>query len=208
VASTYDTTEIDFSFTKRMINPFHHKSTKTHFEFNFLPDTLFKGNVSEIAHSATIRGQGTQEQVTSFEVKILLIGQDRRFRPGMSSTVDIITDTREDALTIPIQSLTVRKVKDESEDDDESENKNKEVVFVVKNKNEEGKIEGATKGDLIAIQKEVKVGISSDTHFEVLEGLSDEDYIVTGSYKAISKELKDSSMVQMGDSDKDGKDKK
>ena len=176
-------------------------------EIDAIPDTLFRGNVSEIAHSATIRGQGTQEQVTSFEVKILLIGQDNRFRPGMSSTVDIITETREDALTIPIQSLTVRNIKEESEGEEKPKDENKEVVFVLKNKNEEGKIEGADKGDLIAIQQEVKVGISSDTHFEVLEGLSEEDYIVTGSYKAISKELKDSSMVRM-DTGKDGKDKK
>jgi len=178
-------------------------------EIDAIPDTLFRGNVSEIAHSATIKGQGTQEQVTSFEVKILLIGQDKRFRPGMSSTVDIITDTREDALTIPIQSLTVRKIDDDSEEeDDNSKDENKEVVFVVINKIEDGKIEDAAKGDLIAIQKEVKVGISSDTHFEVLEGLSEEDYIVTGSYKAISKELQDSSMVKIGGSEKDGKDKK
>ncbi|MBN2279065.1 MAG: efflux RND transporter periplasmic adaptor subunit [Candidatus Marinimicrobia bacterium] len=176
-------------------------------EIDAIPDTLFKGNVSEIAHSATIRGQGTQEQVTSFEVKILLIGQDKRFRPGMSATVDIITDHRENALTIPIQSLTVRSKNKKATEPETAEEENQEVVFVVKNKHEENKIEGAAKGDLMVVQQEVTVGISSDTHFEVLEGLTEGDYIVTGSYKAISKELQDSSMVQVG-FDKKGKDKK
>jgi HlyD family secretion protein len=165
-------------------------------EIDAIPDTLFKGIVSEIAHSATIRNQGTQEQVTSFEVKITVLGQDKRFRPGMSATVDIITDTRENALTIPIQSLTVRSEK-KSEIEDGDETKNKEVVFVVKNQTSDAGIENAGKGDLIALQKEVKVGISSDTHFEVLQGLSENDYIVTGSYKAISKELNDSTLVEI-----------
>jgi HlyD family secretion protein len=182
----------------------------TEIEIDAIPDTLFKGNVSEIAHSATIRGQGTQEQVTSFEVKITVIGQDKRFRPGMSATVDIITETKHDALTIPIQSLTVRDKKTDEDDDNKElkkEDDGLEVVFVVKNKVTEGEIEKASKGDLISIQKEVEVGISSDTHFEVLTGLNEGDYIVTGSYKAISKELKDSSMVEIKSGEKK-KDKK
>ena len=176
----------------------------TEIEIDAIPDTLFKGTVSEIAHSATIRGQGTQEQVTTFEVKITIIGQDRRFRPGMSATVDIITDIRNDVLTIPIQSLTVRAKSNTDEDDSDSEKDNDlEVVFLVVNQN----IENSSKDDLIALQKEVKVGISSDTHFEVLSGLAEGDEIVIGSYKAISKELKDSSLVEIK-SEKKEKDKK
>ena len=183
----------------------------TEIEIDAIPDTLFKGTVSEIAHSATIKNQGTQEQVTSFEVKIAVIGQDKRFRPGMSATVDIITDTKDDALTIPIQSLTVRNDKKEEDEEKEVEKKDKEkqreVVYAVKNTVNDGKIEDAGKGELIALEKEVKVGISSDTHFEVLSGLEEGDYIVTGSYKAISKELNDSSMVEIKAEEK-GKDKK
>lgn len=184
----------------------------TEIEIDALPDTLFLGTVSEIAHSATINNQGTQEQVTSFEVKIAVIGQDRRFRPGMSATVDIITDTKDNALTIPIQSLTVRNKDNEVDGDEENSDKPDkeeeiEVVFLVKNITDDGDVENADKGDLIALQKEVKVGISSDTHFEVLSGLSENDYIVIGSYKAISKELKDSSSVEIK-IEKKGKDKK
>jgi len=167
----------------------------TEIEIDAIPDTLFKGIVSEIAHSATIKGQGTQEQVTSFEVKIEVLGQDKRFRPGMSATVDIITDKKDNALTIPIQSLTVREEKET--DSKEEEPKEVEVVFLVKNTVDENNIENASKGDLMALQKKVEVGISSDTHFEVLSGIAEGDYVVTGSYKAISKELSDSSLVEI-----------
>ena len=175
----------------------------TEIEIDAIPDSLFMGVVSEIAHSATIRGQGTQEQVTSFEVKIAVIGQDKRFRPGMSATVDIITETRDKALTIPIQSLTVRNLKDKKNDENGNQtDKDKkddavEVVFLINNKTSDIEIEKASKGDLIVLQKEVEVGISSDTHFEVIKGLEEGDHIVTGSYKAISKELKDSSLVEI-----------
>ncbi len=176
-------------------------------EIDAIPDTLFKGTVSEIAHSATIKGQGTQEQVTSFEVKITVIGQDRRFRPGMSSTVDIITDTRDDALTIPIQSLTVRDKKGTAETSEDMDQEKVEVVFVVKDKSGNDNINDAPKDNLLALQRKVKVGISSDTHFEVLKGLETGEYVVTGSYKAISKDLTDSSMVEIKSQEK-GKDAK
>ncbi len=176
-------------------------------EIDAIPDTLFKGIVSEIAHSATIKGQGTQEQVTSFEVKITVIGQDRRFRPGMSSTVDIITDTRDNALTIPIQSLTVRDKTETEEKTDNMETEKVEVVFVVKDKSGTDNIKDAPANNLLALQREVKAGISSDTHFEILKGLEAGEYVVTGSYKAISKDLQDSSMVEIKSQEK-GKDTK
>ncbi|MFP4547480.1 MAG: efflux RND transporter periplasmic adaptor subunit [Fidelibacterota bacterium] len=176
-------------------------------EIDAIPDTLFKGIVSEIAHSATIKGQGTQEQVTNFEVKITVIGQDRRFRPGMSSTVDIITDTRDNALTIPIQSLTVRDKKDAEKETDNMDAEKVEVVFVVKDKSGIDNIKDASANNLLALQREVKAGISSDTHFEILKGLEAGEYVVTGSYKAISKDLQDSSMVEIKSLEK-GKDTK
>ena len=77
-------------------------------ELDAIPNTKYTGTVSEIAHSATTTGAGTQEQVTNFLVRIAVLGQDPRFRPGMSSTVAIITDTREDAVAAPIQALTAR----------------------------------------------------------------------------------------------------
>jgi len=172
-------------------------------EIDALPDTTFSGLVSEIAHSATTRGLGTQEQVTNFEVKISVLGQDRRFRPGMSSTVDIITDVRDSAIVVPIQALTVRKPVAEDDSDSEEEpqgykaisedEENIDVVFVVdQNPATETSKKGFfnKKNYARCQQRPVSIGISSSTHFEIVAGLADGEEIVVGSYKAISKELK------------------
>ena len=72
------------------------------------PDTLFYGIVSEIAHTAQSTNMGLQQQVTNFKVKVRMISVPDKVRPGMSSTVNIITETLEDVPSIPIQSLTSR----------------------------------------------------------------------------------------------------
>ncbi|MDZ7262849.1 MAG: efflux RND transporter periplasmic adaptor subunit, partial [candidate division KSB1 bacterium] len=77
-------------------------------EVDAVPDTSFKGIVSEIAHSATIRGRGTQEEVTNFEVSVAIKENVEKLRPGMSATVDISTETHKDVLHVPIQCVTVR----------------------------------------------------------------------------------------------------
>lgn len=77
-------------------------------EIDAFVDTTFKGIVTQIANSATVRGLGTQEQVTNFEVTVALLDYNERFRPGMSTTVDIITETQADVLKVPIQAITVR----------------------------------------------------------------------------------------------------
>lgn len=172
-------------------------------EFDALPGTYFKGKVSDIAHSATTKGLGTSEQVTNFKVEIMLLGHDKRFRPGMSATVDITTDERSDALVIPIAALTARspdewQPKDSMKNEKESvtaKNKTKmtEVVFVVGQPdtnltNDKGLVK---KSKLpVALARPVKIGISSDTHFEVISGLKEGEEIIVGPYKAISKELK------------------
>jgi HlyD family secretion protein len=77
-------------------------------EIDAFADTTFKGIVTQIANSATVKGLGTQEQVTNFEVTVALLDYNEKFRPGMSTTVDIITETRDDVLKVPIQAVTVR----------------------------------------------------------------------------------------------------
>jgi len=81
----------------------------TEIEIDAFQDTIFFGVVSEIAHVAQTSGFGTQEQVTNFEVKIRMLEVPDGIRTGMSATANIITDVRKDIITIPIQSLTVRK---------------------------------------------------------------------------------------------------
>lgn len=164
---------------------------KTKIEIDAIPDTVFEGRVSEIAHEATTRGKGTQEQVTNFEVKIAVTTNVKKLRPGMSATIDIITDTHKNVLNVPIQCVTMRAVKNDSSKGTDgkargknnSTDKKKEVVFVV------------DKG--IANAVPVKTGISDDTNIEILSGLEEGQQVVSGSYKALSLTLKDGSKVKI-----------
>jgi len=168
-------------------------------EVDALPDKVFKGTVSEIASSATITGAGTTEQKTEFEVKISIADPGQALRPGMTASSDIVTETRENALSVPLQCVTARtpeqlKVKAPQPEgnvalaDTIAEKKYVpdkdgfvEVVFVVKNNQVEA--------------KQVKTGIQSETHIEIIEGLAEGDEIVTGSYRAISQTLQNNSAV-------------
>ncbi len=73
-----------------------------------LPDTVLKGEVTEIASSAYTLGRGTQEEVTNFKVKVAILDRATSLRPGMSATVDIETASHQDVLYIPIQSVVMR----------------------------------------------------------------------------------------------------
>jgi HlyD family secretion protein len=168
-------------------------------EIDAFVDTTFKGVVTKIANSATIKGLGTQEQVTNFEVTVALVNFNEKFRPGMSTTVDIITESKNDVLKVPIQSVTVREkeklkkrpdVEDKSsEENDETESdqdKKKdmiEVVFCV----EENK----------AIAKTIKLGISDDTHYEVLSGLVEDETVITGPFRVLSRTLQNEDIVEI-----------
>jgi len=159
-------------------------------ELDAFADTTFKGMVTEIANSAITIGRGTQEQVTNFEVTITLTSPDERFRPGMSTTVDILTNRLDSVLKVPIQAVTVRdkkelEKKDEKEEvqnvDDESEKEMLELVFVVQDEH--------------VLAKPVKLGISDDTHYAVKSGLDDGDLAVTGPFKLLNKNLKNDDLV-------------
>lgn len=83
----------------------------TEIEIDAFQDTVFYGIVQEIAHVAQTSGLGTQEQVTNFNVKVRMLDVPISIRQGMSATVNIVTDVKEDVLAIPIQALTVRSEK-------------------------------------------------------------------------------------------------
>ena len=161
-------------------------------ELDAFPDTLFRGVVTEIANSAITRGLGTQEQVTNFEITITLENPDYRFRPGMSTTVDIFTNRLDDVIKVPIQAVTVREkaslVKKETVEEgpedpgpDPRESEMQEVVFVV----EESR----------AVPKPVKLGISDDTHYSILSGINEEAEVITGPFKVLNKTLKNETLV-------------
>ncbi len=180
----------------------------------------FKGIVTEIANSASVTGAGT-DQVTNFEVKILmlkdsyahLIPKDAKnyypFRPGMSATADIQTNTKYNVLSVPIQAVTTRKdstgvVKsiaagtlekvdnfDDQEKKQDDIKKNKEPLIVVFEY-----LDGK------AILRVVKTGIQDDNYIEIISGLKDSAEVITAPYSVISKKLKNNLSVQKTDKDK------
>ena len=161
-------------------------------ELDAFPDTLFKGVVTEIANSAVTRGLGTQEQVTNFEITVTLKNPDNRFRPGMSTTVDIFTKRLDDVIKVPIQAVTVREQEalekketiEEGPKDtgfDPRESKVQEVVFVVENNR--------------AVAKPVKLGISDDTDYSILSGINEGAEVITGPFKVLNKTLKNDVLV-------------
>lgn len=195
-------------------------------EVDALPNTIFRGYVSEIANTAKVTGSGTADQQTEFEVKVAITGttlgqaangvaqnleitQQRStadLRPGMTASSDIVTETRDSTLAVPIQCVTVRTmdqlqkkpaegksgeaIANESSEPQFTPDKDGfvEIVFVVK----DGAVEA----------RQVKTGIQSNTHIEILTGLAEGDEIVTGSYRAISKDLQHGVKVMVKNAEK------
>lgn len=168
----------------------------------------FKGIVTEIANSASTTGT-TADQVTNFDVKIFLLkdsyedlidpanGNLYPFRPGMSATVDILTETREEVISVPISAVTTRIKKEgggteeitdpddqstENDDNEVTQEEKQEVVFVYN----EGRVR----------KVEVETGIQDNNSIEILEGVTEGDEVVTAPYNAINRSLKDSMMVK------------
>ena len=154
-------------------------------EVDALLGQTLKGRVYEIANTANVGAEGTTDQKTEFEVKVTVLDPVMTLRPGMTASADIVTKTKEDVVGVPIQSVAVRTVDQlsvEGEDREETENKYTadkdgfvEIVFCIEDGN--------------AIARQVKTGIQSDEFIEVLSGIEENDEIVTGSYRAISKDL-------------------
>ena len=167
-------------------------------EVDALLDQVLTGTVHEIANSANVAGVGTSDQKTEFETKITINDPPETLRPGMTASADVFTKTNESALSVPIQSVAVRTVDQltmagESREDAEARYTPDrdgfvEIVFCI----EDGK----------AIAKQVKTGIQSDELIEILEGLEEGDEVVTGSYRAISKDLENGAPVTINNDPK------
>jgi len=145
------------------------------------PDTTFAGEVTEVATSPIIvpTAAGPAAGATDYSVKVTLSGGLPAARSGLSASTDIVTARRENVLAIPIQSLVVRPVVDDSASGGVVE---REGVFVVR--------------DGRASFVPVRVGISGDRYFEVLSGLEAGDQVVSGSYEAL-RDLTDGAAVKV-----------
>ncbi len=166
-------------------------------EVDAMLDHPLTGVVSEISSSANAAGQGSIDQKTEFEIKIAVTDPPKTLRPGMTASADVLTKTEDSALSVPIQSVGVRAIdqltmKGQKRKDAEAKYKADkdgfvEVVFCIEN----GK----------AIAKQVKTGIQSDDLIEIVDGVKLGDEIVTGSYRAISKDLENGAGVTIGKGD-------
>lgn len=175
----------------------------------------FKGIVSEIANSANVVG-GSTDQVTNFDVKILLLeesykdlmdtvpGKKYPFRPGMSATVDIQTETRKDVISVPIQAVTTRTLTGNGKPKSTEPEEEKEME--VTSANQAPKAEEEKKMEVVFLyqdgkvyKKQVKTGIQDSQNIEITEGLKAGDEIVVAPFNAINKLLNDSSKVKKVD---------
>lgn len=192
-------------------------------EVDAYPERRFQGIVTEIANSARVTGSGTNEQVTNYQVKVRIITPHNldsspeqmvrneatedpedmfvpNFRPGMSATVDVETQTATNVVSVPIQAVTVRdfaKEQDTTKSEDDSaevmlassqdddliiqEEDIRKVVFVI----EDGK----------AVRKQVETGISDNSHIQILSGISAGEEVVIGSYRTLTNLLNDGDKV-------------
>lgn len=182
-------------------------------EIDAFPDTTFRGLVTEIAQSASnITGSGdfgADVTGTNFSVSIVLIEPVPGVRPGMSSTVDIETDYRENTLSVPIQSVAVRK---KGEGDvvtltrDTEELSSRQVAEQVNAGTlDTTKLAGRdeletgiflfSNGE--AVWKAVRTGIAADRFIEITDGVAEGDSIITGPYRSLARDLKNKDKVAL-----------
>jgi HlyD family secretion protein len=161
----------------------------------------FMGVVTAIANSA-ITAVPSVDQVTNFQVRIRILPESYQhllrpetphlspFRPGMSAAVDIQTNTARDVLSVPIQAVTTRAPKEEQEETDPGQRRQQvrkiqEYVFVIDETGEK------------AILTPVESGIQDSYYIQIFSGMSAESKVITGPFRAVSRELEDGSSVRI-----------
>lgn len=164
-----------------------------------LADLTVRGVVYEISHSPKVSGQGTQEEVVNFQVRIRIIDPEHRMRPGMSCSVDIETDTKTNAIAVPIQSVTIRQDETAAVDSQEENYRlESRKVEGIKKSNKPKSIVWILKGNAVE-SRAVETGISDDGYIEVLSGIRQGESVVASPYQAISKQLKNGAQVIVED---------
>lgn len=177
-------------------------------EIDAYVDQKFKGIVTQIANSANLQGVSA-DQVTSFEVRILLLEESYKhlisnrnknpFRPGMSTTVEILTETRSNVLTVPIQAVTTRSdsastnTKGFEEVADKPVELDKENIAPTKTILNE--MVFIASGDT-AKMVQVKTGIQNNAYIEIISGLTGDEEVIVAPYSAISRKLQNGKLIQ------------
>lgn len=164
-------------------------------EVDAYPDRVFKGVVTEIANSAKSSLGSTADQVTNFEVKIRILRLSYEdlldkehpnlspFRPGMSATVDIRTESVLQVISVPIEAVTMKAdTLDKKKDKDMVDKEESEYVFLY----DEG----------IARRVKVVTGVQDDKYIQIKEGLGEGEEVISAPYRAIHRKLEDGDKVR------------
>jgi HlyD family secretion protein len=175
-------------------------------------DRKFKGTVQQIANTGKTTGAGTQEEVTNFEVKIRIDEKDVSLRPSLSCTADIQTNMVDNAVAVPMQSVTIRTgdsnlspeeiekrklkaaARDQGDNNAEVSNDRQEKTALKLDREKLSKVVFVKDGGKAKMVK-VTTGIADDTSMEIKSGIKEGDEVISGSYSAISRKLKDGAKV-------------
>ena len=178
------------------------------------PGRFFRGTVYQIANTAVTTSANTQEEVTNFEVRIRLVTEGAQLRPGMSASADIETATVGNAVSVPIQAVTVRSLADtlspeerdrkkaqaqaaEAAGDTNSVELEKNKALADREKAERTKLQKVVfvKTKDSVQMRPVETGIADNSYLEVKKGVQPGEQIVSGPYRAISRLLKSGTKV-------------
>jgi len=165
----------------------------------------FKGVVTEIANTA--ENALSVDQVTNFKVKVRILPESYKdltegkpenyspFRPGMTATVDIVTEKKENIIGVPISSIVIKT--------DTSNTKKKKIIKKTTSvKIEKFECVFVKNGD-VATLRVIKTGIQDDSNIEIISGLTVDDKVITGPYNTVTKKLKSGDKVEVKSSDDD-----
>ncbi len=179
----------------------------------------FKGTVQQIANTGKTTGAGTQEEVTNFEVKVRIEDRDVALRPSLSCTADIETNMVKDVVAVPMQSVTIRTgdsnlspeeiekgkqkaaARDKGDNSAEVTSDRLEKQAQKEEREKLAKVVFLKNGNKAHMVK-VTTGIADDSYMEIKSGIKPGDEVISGSYSAISRKLKDGAKVVI---EKEGK---
>jgi HlyD family secretion protein len=193
-------------------------SDKAEIKIDAYGDRRFKGTVYQIGNTGKTTGSGTQEEVTNFEVKIRIEDHDVELKPALSCTADIQTNEVKDVVAVPMQAVTIR-TGESNLSPEEIEKKKQKVAQRDKGDNNAEFVDGRAQkvaqkeereklAKVVFLKKggkaemvKVTTGISDDTYTEIKSGIQPGDEVISGSYSAISRKLKEGAKVAL---DKEG----
>jgi len=172
-------------------------------------DKKFKGLVTAIANTAN--DKVSRDAVTEFEVKIRILNESYAdllkegtrfpFRPGMTASVEIVTDSKYNVLSVPLSAVTTRVPSDENEESNGDEESNGEESTTIMNNDDKQEVIFVHE-DGKAKMVQVEVGISDFENIEILSGIEEGTELVSGPFLAVSKRLKDGDPIKSKESDK------